>query len=325
MRYDVEVSGFPSSHAGHLVLLGLDEDDYPNTSLIEQWPSWTLPVLEWARAQNGVVGYAHSGFGLQPMEPTADLPNYVMAKFDGVGANEYVVTVTHDAVDFISAGDTPIAWELNIWYHTLNAGFRTRISGETDFPCVYDDRVGMARTYAKLDGPLDFDAFAEATREGRSYVSDGRSHLMDFAVNGVAVGTDDSEVKLSGAQTVTVTAKVAAYLPPDQDESALPSRPVPWRSRPSGTSSAPASGPVDQCRWNWSSTARSSITSRLRRAARGPMCRSTCLSIALVGLRCACCTAPTRIRSSFSWTTPRSVHRGEAPSGAGWQLIGAGR
>ncbi len=218
MRYDVEVSGFPSSHAGHLVLLGLDEDDYPNTSLIEQWPSWTLPVLEWARAQDGVVGYAHSGFGLQPMEPTADLPNYVMAKFDGVGANEYVVTVTHDAVDFISAGDTPIAWELNIWYHTLNAGFRTRISGETDFPCVYDDRVGMARTYAKLDGPLDFDAFAEATREGRSYVSDGRSHLMDFAVNGVAVGTDDSEVKLSGAQTVTVTAKVAAYLPPDQDE-----------------------------------------------------------------------------------------------------------
>ena len=218
MRYDVEVSGFPSSHAGHLVLLGLDEDDYPNTRLIEEWPSWTLPILRWARGQGGVVGYAHSGFGLQPMEPTTDLPNYVMAEFDGVGANEYVVTVTHDAVDFISAGDTPLGWELNIWYHTLNTGFRTRISGETDFPCVYDDRVGMARTYAKLDGPLDFDAFAEATRRGRSYVSDGRSHVMDFAVNGVAVGTDDSEVKLSGAQTVAVTAKVAAYLPAEQDE-----------------------------------------------------------------------------------------------------------
>ena len=39
-----------------------------------------------------------------------------------------------DTVDFISAGDTPYVWELNIWYHTLNAGFRTRISGETDFP-----------------------------------------------------------------------------------------------------------------------------------------------------------------------------------------------
>lgn len=35
MRYDVEVSGFPSSHAGHLVLLRLKEDDYPGTRLIE--------------------------------------------------------------------------------------------------------------------------------------------------------------------------------------------------------------------------------------------------------------------------------------------------
>ena len=30
--YDVEVSGFPSSHAGHLCLLRLKEDDYPGTT-----------------------------------------------------------------------------------------------------------------------------------------------------------------------------------------------------------------------------------------------------------------------------------------------------
>ena len=47
MRYDIEVSGFPSSHAGHLCLLRLTEDDYPNTKVIEDWPSWTLPVLKW--------------------------------------------------------------------------------------------------------------------------------------------------------------------------------------------------------------------------------------------------------------------------------------
>ena len=29
MHYDLEVSGFPSSHAGHLVLLGLTDQDYP--------------------------------------------------------------------------------------------------------------------------------------------------------------------------------------------------------------------------------------------------------------------------------------------------------
>ncbi|HVX60776.1 MAG TPA: hypothetical protein VHC19_09245, partial [Pirellulales bacterium] len=39
MRYDVEVSGFPSSHAGHLCLLRLKEDDFPGTSRIEDWPS----------------------------------------------------------------------------------------------------------------------------------------------------------------------------------------------------------------------------------------------------------------------------------------------
>ncbi len=65
MRYDVEVSGFPSSHAGHLCLLRLTEDDYPGTTQIEEWPSWDLPVLQWGKEQGGVVGFSHSGWGLQ--------------------------------------------------------------------------------------------------------------------------------------------------------------------------------------------------------------------------------------------------------------------
>lgn len=32
MRYDVEVSGFPSSHTGHICLLGLKEEDFPGPS-----------------------------------------------------------------------------------------------------------------------------------------------------------------------------------------------------------------------------------------------------------------------------------------------------
>ena len=117
------------------------------------------------------------------------LPNDEMPAFDGIGANEYIVDVTHPgAVDFISAVDTPYPWELNIWYHTLNVGFRTRISGETDFPCITDERVGAGRTYAKLDR-LTYRGWLEAVRDGRTYVSDGFTHLMDFTVNGVASGT----------------------------------------------------------------------------------------------------------------------------------------
>ena len=218
MRYDVEVSGFPSSHAGHVCLLRLKEDDYPGTTKIEEWPSWTLPVLKWARGQGGAVGYAHSGWGLEPIEPVATLPNYVQPKYDGIGANEYIVTVANDAVDFYSGGDTPLPWELNMWYHTLSTGFRVRLSGETDFPCIFDDRVGLARTYAQLDGKLDFDRFVDAIKDGRSYVSEGRSHLIDFRVNSTQLGMGKSQLDVKSPQKVQISARAAAYLPAVQDE-----------------------------------------------------------------------------------------------------------
>lgn len=218
MRYDVEVSGFPSSHAGHIVLLRLKEDDYPGTTKIEDWPSWTLPVLQWAKSQGAVTGYAHSGWGLEPTQPTKDLPNYVMPKMDGIGANEYIVTVTQNAVDFFSAGDTPPQWELNMWYHTLNCGFRTRLSGETDFPCIFDERVGIARSYFKTDSALNYDAYVEALKKGRCYVSDGGSHIIDFSVNNLQVGTNNSELQLKGEEHIKINAKVAAFLPEQQTE-----------------------------------------------------------------------------------------------------------
>jgi len=218
MRNDVEVSGFPSSHAGHIDLLRLKEDDYPGTTEIEQWPSWTLPVLQWAKSQDAVVGYAHSGWGLEPSGPTDKLPNYVLPKMDGIGANEYVVTVTQNAVDFYSAGNTPVIWELNMWYHALNCGFTTRLSGETDFPCIFDERVGLARSYFKPEGKLSYDEYVSSVKKGHCYVSDGSSHIIDFKVNNVEAGTHDSKLSLQGKQTVKISAKVVARLPEKQDE-----------------------------------------------------------------------------------------------------------
>ena len=210
MHYDLEVSGFPSSHSGHIVLLKLRQQDYPGTKRLEDWPTWDLPIFQWAKSQGAIVGFAHSGWGLQVT--SQDLPAYQMPGFDGIGANEYIVDVTHPGVvDFISSVDTPYVWELSIWYHTLNVGFQTRISGETDFPCIYDGRVGIGRTYAKIDGPLSYSAWLEGLRTGRSYVSDGKAHLMDFTVNGRPVGS--GELNLNGAGTVKVALKAAALLP----------------------------------------------------------------------------------------------------------------
>jgi hypothetical protein len=293
MRYDVEVSGFPSQHCGHLCLLRLAEDDYTypretefdwrfgeeqghfkgkKTDLIGQWPTWDLPILKWGKEQGGVVGFSHSGWGLQVdaaaattrliaeldsnkdgkvtatesakgllPEPFASidankdealseaeikestarvssrLPNLAIPEMNGIGANEFVVDVAHDVCDFISSVDTPYVWELNMWYHTLNCGFRAKISGETDFPCIYGERVGLGRIYVKLDGKLDFDQYMEGIKQGRSYVGDGRSHLMDFAVNDQQVG---SELKIAKPGKVKLRVKAGAYLPEQQSAEA---------------------------------------------------------------------------------------------------------
>ena len=220
LRYDIEVSGFGSHQSGHLVLLRLQEEIYPGGDSKDHWPTLCLNTLRWAKKQGSVCGPAHSGWGLEV--PTAELPNYVVPPFDGIGANEYIVDVTHElpgpdgkllpAVDFMSMVDTPSVWELNMWYQTLNVGYRTRISGETDFPCIYDDKVGLGRSYVKLDGKLDYDAWCEGVRQGRNYVGDGKSHLMEFKVNEVAMGEKGSELRLSRPTIVTVSARVAARL-----------------------------------------------------------------------------------------------------------------
>ena len=142
-----------------------------------------------------------------------------MPRFNGIGSNEYIVDVVHDVCDFVSTVDTPSVWELNIWYHTLNCGFTCRISGETDFPCIYGDRVGLGRVYVKLDEeqPLTYEKWIQGIRDGRSYCGDGLSHLYDFEVNGLGLGErgDSGRTSFLAArrgEPLKVTANVAALL-----------------------------------------------------------------------------------------------------------------
>jgi hypothetical protein len=227
LHYDIEVSGFGSHNSGHLVLLRLKEEIYPGGDSDKHWPTLCLNTLRWAKKQGALCGPAHSGWGLEV--DSAELPNYIVPPYSGIGANEYIVDVTHEvpgpdgknvpAVDFMSMVDTPSVWELNMWYQTLNVGFHTRISGETDFPCIYGERVGLGRSYVKLDGPLTYADWCEGIRQGKNYVSDGRSHLMDFKINGTTMGEHGSELKLGEAGTIHASTRVAALLDekPDSD------------------------------------------------------------------------------------------------------------
>jgi hypothetical protein len=211
LRYDVEVSAFPSSQFGHLMLLRLKEQEYPGTKQIEEWPSWNLPILQWAKAQGALGGYAHCAFGM--VVASTQLPNYEIPPFNSNGTNEAIVDVTHGAVDFLSGCNLfPLA-ELNAWYHMLNCGYRLAMVGETDYPCVSGERPGVGRTYVQLERrPVDdsgYEAWIKGIRDGRLYCGDGRSHVLDFEVEGRRSG---EELTLDAPQMVMVKAKVAAYL-----------------------------------------------------------------------------------------------------------------
>ena len=232
LRYDVEVSGFGSHQSGHLCLLRLRDQIYPGGDSKTHWPTLGLNTLRWAKAQGAVCGPAHSAVGLTRfvgrVAGAADgpngLPNYQIPDYAGIGANEFIVDITHEvpgrdgkpvpSTDFISTMNTDRKAEWNMWYHTLNCGFRVRASGETDFPCVTGERVGLGRVYVKVDPPLTYDRWCEGLGAGRSYVSDGTCHLMDFRLEAhgrrLAVGEEGSELRLDAAGKVRLTVTAAA-------------------------------------------------------------------------------------------------------------------
>jgi hypothetical protein len=137
------------------------------------------------------------------------LPNLAIPEMDGIGAQEICVTTSQGVCDFISAMDTDRVPEWNCWYHIMNCGFPLKASGETDFPCISGSRVGQGRVYVHLGkvDKVDFGRWCEGIARGRSYVSDGYAHALEFTVNGQAPGYDN--VALEKAGKVTVKAKVA--------------------------------------------------------------------------------------------------------------------
>jgi hypothetical protein len=98
--------------------------------------------------------------------------------------------------------------EWNAWYHLLNCGFPLKAAGETDFPCMSGTRVGQGRTYVQLgkQNRIDYPQWCEGLARGKSYVSDGYAHALEFNVNGKMPG---DEVLLAQPGKVTIKAKVA--------------------------------------------------------------------------------------------------------------------
>jgi hypothetical protein len=219
LRYDLETAGFPSSGSGHLILMNLADQDYPGTRRPPDWPSWSLPILRWAKAQGATTGFAHCGLGLAT--GSLEIPGLQIPAFDGIGANEYLVDVAHGLVDFLAGGSTVPQAELTLWYHALNCGFRTAFLGETDWPCLTDDRVGYARTYAGLDeaprGEAGYRAWIDAIGRGRCYMGDGRAHVFELRLGRAGIG---EELRIARPGRLRLRATLVARLPEDASASA---------------------------------------------------------------------------------------------------------
>jgi hypothetical protein len=270
LKYDIEVSGFGSQALGHVCLLNLRDQTYPGSNgTTEGWPTWTTPLMRWAKNQGAYTGYAHSAIGLtfddegnsaralakriiaeldankddslSPAEAargllpdafakinanndglvteqelinrvqriwSTQLTNLVIPPMDGIGAQEICVTSVLGLCDFISAMDTTRVPEWNCWYHIMNCGLPLKASGETDFPCITDSRVGQGRVYVQLGNVdrIEFKDWADGLAKGRSYVSDGYAHPLTFTVEGKAAG---DKLDLAKPAVATVKAKVA--------------------------------------------------------------------------------------------------------------------
>ena len=137
------------------------------------------------------------------------LPNYAIPEMNGIGAQEICVTTAQGLCDFISAMDTNRVPEWNCWYHLMNCGYPLKVSGETDFPCITDSRVGQGRVYVQLGTKIEkinFKDWAAGLAKGRSYVSDGYAHALEFSVDGKVPG---EKTHLRDKGNVTVKARVA--------------------------------------------------------------------------------------------------------------------
>jgi hypothetical protein len=244
LKYDIEVSGFGSQAMGHVCLLNLRQQIYPGASGSKGWPTWTLPVLRWTKAQGGVTGYAHSGSGLH-IEP-ASAAKRLLAKLDAnadgsVSTDEAargLIPERFDAADRnrdgrlslaeLQASHDRVADELpNFAIPELNSVgaqeiFVTAALGACDFISAMDTaRLREWNAWyhllncglpVKVAGETDFPCMS-GTRvgQGRTYVQLGVQARLDYAAwcEGLARGRSYVSDGYAHALTFTVNDRAA--------------------------------------------------------------------------------------------------------------------
>jgi hypothetical protein len=147
-------------------------------------------LFERLRAGGSVSGYAHVGsdwFG-ESAGLALDVPFGIV-----------------DVVEVLQA----YRLRTHPWYDFLNLGFRLTPIAGSDYP--YVDPAGAVRFFAQIEGPLTPDAWFDAIRAGRTFVSNGP--MLSFHVGAATMG---ETVEIEPGESLLLHAR--ADVNPDLDE-----------------------------------------------------------------------------------------------------------
>jgi hypothetical protein len=150
-------------------------------------------MFDGVRLQGGLTGYAHSAWAAEwnrrrrpDIYPTWDPTiNVVRGKVDFL-----------EILQFLRLG-------LEDYYDFLNLGFRLTAAAGSDVP--WGSTIGEVRTYAYTGASFSADAWFEAVKRGRTFVTNGP--MLTLTVNRSGPG---DEVKLADKGTVRVRARAWA-------------------------------------------------------------------------------------------------------------------
>jgi hypothetical protein len=225
LKYDLEISGFGSQALGHVCLLNLKNQTYPGSdeTKTKGWPTWTTPVMRWAKEQGGFAGYAHSASGLA-IDPEA-ASDRLIKRYDMNADGAVQVAEVSDALlpfpfaEINLDGDMRLSKAELIAAHERSAEVLpntaipemngvgameicvSTVAGVCDFISAMDtQRIQEWNTWyhllncgfpLKVSGETDFPCMSSRrVGKGRVYVHLGKNANLDFSqwCQGIALG-----------------------------------------------------------------------------------------------------------------------------------------
>lgn len=182
---------FRHRRLAHLVMQNIDSLVWPvstggppeNGPHGHDWPLM-FHASEAARSRGGAVSWAHWPY------PSLEAPlDIALGQIDSID----LLTVGdpfdhHPELVEIYGMYGPAVYSMppvEVYYAYLNCGFRLAVSGGSDKMRPYPP-LGSARTYVGLDGPLEYGAWVDGIRRGRTFVTNGP--LLELSVGGCQPG-----------------------------------------------------------------------------------------------------------------------------------------